>query len=268
MSMFIPDTIKKIIADKSFDKNNIGLSAATVLIFDDMVLKIEKHTEITDETVKTIRWLKGKLPVPEIICYEIYNETSYLLMSKIAGKMACDSLHMEQADEMVTIIAKGLKQFWNVDISGCPREFGFEKDIREARYNVENGLIDETALDNILLDSLGIKSVNQLLEWVENNVPAYEPVLSHGDYCLPNVLIKDNQVSGFIDLGECGISDKWKDIALCYISLKNNFSGFFGGKVYPNFNPDILIEKLKITPNRDKLNYWFLLNELFKVKRY
>ena len=47
---------------------------------------------------------------------------------------------------------------------------------------------------------------------------------------------------------------------------KNNFSGFFGGKIDPDFNADILFDKLGITPDWDKLNYYFLLNELFKTK--
>jgi aminoglycoside phosphotransferase len=59
------------------------------------------------------------------------------------------------------------------------------------------------------------------------------------------------------------IRDKWNDIALCYRSLKHNFDGTYGGKVYKDFNPDILFEKLEIEPDWDKINYYILLDELF-----
>ena len=53
------------------------------------------------------------------------------------------------------------------------------------------------------------------------------------------------------------------DIALCYRSLKHNFDGTYGGKVYEDFNPELLFEKLGIEPDWDKLKYYILLDELF-----
>jgi Phosphotransferase enzyme family len=33
---------------------------------------------------------------------------------------------------------------------------------------------------------------------------------SHGDYCLPNVLIdEESRVTGYVDLGELGVADRW-----------------------------------------------------------
>ena len=61
---------------------------------------------------------------------------------------------------------------------------------------------------------------------------------------MPNILINNNEISGFIDLGDAGVGDKWRDITLCYRSLKHNFDGTYGGKVYPNFNPNLLFEYL------------------------
>ena len=70
-------------------------------------------------------------------------------------------------------------------------------------------------------------------------------------------------MSGFIDLGDAGIGDKWRDIALCYRSLKHNVDGTFGNKIYPDVNPDLLLEELGIEPNNEKIRYYILLDELF-----
>ncbi|WP_207637230.1 hypothetical protein [Eubacterium xylanophilum] len=45
--------------------------------------------------------------------------------------------------------------------------------------------------------------------------------------------------------------------------MKHNFDGTYGGKVYPDFDPDMLFEALGIEPNWEKINYFILLDELF-----
>ncbi len=44
----------------------------------------------------------------------------------------------------------------------------------------------------------------------------------HGDLCLPNILIKDNGIVGFIDIGNCGRGDKYFDISWAVWSLGYN----------------------------------------------
>lgn len=43
--------------------------------------------------------------------------------------------------------------------------------------------------------------------------------LVHGDFCLPNILIHNNKVSGFIDVEAMGIGDPWIDYSWCIWSL-------------------------------------------------
>lgn len=40
-------------------------------------------------------------------------------------------------------------------------------------------------------------------------------------------------------------------------------TGHFGGKVYPDFDPDMLFDALGIEPKPEKLRYYTLLDELF-----
>ena len=259
----LPEKIRSIIRGKTYTAENTGMSGSGVYISDDTVLKIEPYTDKTAETVGIMRWLNGKLPVPEVKEHCISGGKSYLLMSKVSGKMSCDEYYLERPDELLTLVAEGLKMLWSIDISDCPRVRDVDTELSEARVRVENSLVDTTKLRPHSRGKNASGDPDALLEWLENNRPSYEPVLSHGDYCLPNIFLDNGRVSGFIDLGDCGIGDKWRDIALCWRSLKNNTDGTFGGKVYPGFNADILFEKLGVVPDHEKLKYYLLLDELF-----
>jgi len=152
---------------------------------------------------------------------------------------------------------------WALDIADCPNLRDLDTELAEGKYRVENGLVDVEDAEPTTFAEGGFEDPAHLLRWLEENRPVQEPVFSHGDFCLPNVLLTDGKVSGFIDLGDAGVGDKWRDIALCYRSLKHNFDGTFGGKVYEDFNPDMLFEALEIEPDWEKLNYYILLDELF-----
>ena len=68
--------------------------------------------------------------------------------------------------------------------------------------------------------------------------------LIHGDYCLPNILVKNGQINGFVDLGSAGVGDPWRDYAWAIWSLEYNL----GTKEYTS----LLLEKLGIKFDQEK----------------
>lgn len=263
MQLYMPLKIKSLIDNKPYTIDDIGMSGNQVLIFENMVLKIEEWTEFVERQVQMMQWLEGKVPVPKVIAYEVEKEKSYLLMSKVSGVMSCDTYYLEHPQSLLEALAIGLKMLWQVDVKECPVVRDLDAVLEEARIRVENGLVDVEDAEPTTFGEGGFESPKQLLEWLDNHRPSYEPVLSHGDFCLPNIFLADGQVKGFIDLGRTGVGDKWNDIALCYRSLKHNFDGTYGGKVYDDFNPDSLFEELGIEPDWDKIKWYLLLDELF-----
>lgn len=264
----VPESIRKLIENKPYKIDDMGKSGSKILIFDDCVLKIvgirnKAFREKNDLSVQVMRWLKGKLPVPEVLRYESDDKNQYLLMSRLTGKMSCDEYYLEHPRELCRLLAEAFKMLWSLDVTGCPRERTMDRELEEAEYRVKNNLVDMENAEPETFGEKGFENPEALLAWLKENRPEYEPVLSHGDFCLPNILIKDGKVSGFIDLGDTGTGDKWRDLAMGYRSLKHNFDGTFGGKVYPDFNPDMLFEELGLDPNHDKLKFYILLDELF-----
>ena len=270
----LPESIREKVAGKDFQIDDLGKSGSRIFLFDDCVLKCEKlldqedseaepFSEDKDKTVEVMRYLKGKLPVPEVLAYEKDEEYRYLLMSRIPGTVACNPYYMEHPNEMIPILSDALKLLWSVDISDCPRKSDLDTILSEAEYRVKNNLIDLSDVEPETFGEGGFKDAEELLSWLYENKPSYEPVLSHGDFCLPNIFIEDGKLSGFIDLGNTGTGDKWMDIALCYRSLKHNADGKWGSKVYPGIRPEMLFEELRLEPDWEKIRYYILLDELF-----
>lgn len=260
----IPESIQNLINGKPYEVDDIGKSDSKILIFDDMVLKIQKCRAANDSSVEMMRWLEGKIPAPKVICYETDGRYQYLLMTRVKGMMSCDKYYMEHPKELFKLLAKALYMLWSVDISDCPGIRDLDADLKEAKFRVENNLVDISDAEPTTFGENGtFKNPEELYQWLVDNQPDFEPVLSHGDFCLPNILFENEEVSGFIDVGDAGVGDKWKDIALCYRSLKHNSDGTFGGVAYPDFKPEELFEVLGIEPNWEKINYFILLDELF-----
>lgn len=94
----LPESIRELTAGKAFTVNDVGMSDAKVIVFDDCVLKVAPFDKQNEDTVRVMRWLDGKIPVPKVICYEADPEYQYLLMSRIPGKMSCDSYYMQRPD--------------------------------------------------------------------------------------------------------------------------------------------------------------------------
>lgn len=258
----LPKTIKKYIADESYQSDCIGMSDSSVLLFDDKVLKVQKRSKDAENEYRMLLWLDGKLSVPKVYAYEVEDDMSYLLMGKCEGKMSCDEMYMLNPDLQAEMLAKGMRELWEVDIKDCPCDWSLKAKLEEARYYVEHDMVDVENTEPGTFGKNGFKDPDALLSWLYDNQPEEELALSHGDFCLPNILFHDKTVQ-YIDLGKTGIADKWCDIAICYRSISHNYDGKYGGPSYAQPDDMLLFRKLGIAPNWEKIRYYILLDELF-----
>ena len=259
----LPNKIFEYIDGKDYSIDRTGMSDSSVLIFDDAVLKIQDCSVLSKNESLMMDWLKNKISVPECICNFAENGKNYLLMSKISGKMSCEDEFMKDPKLLVSILSDAIKSLWKVDISACPVKNDLSTVLKEAEYRVEHGLVDVDDAEPETFGKSGFKDPEELLSWLYDNKPEEDFVLSHGDFCLPNLFINNNKFSGFVDIGRMGIADKYQDIALCYRSLDHNFSGVYSGKAYGGYDEKMFFDALGIEPDFDKIRYYILLDELF-----
>lgn len=261
--MQLPEKIYNLVLEEDYQTDRIGMSVSSVLLFHDKVLKIQPYSEEAENEYRMMLWLRGKLPIPQVLAYEIADDKSYLLMSRCSGEMSCAKGYMQKPDLLAKLLANGLKKLWDVSISDCPADWGLKRKLEIAKKNVEQGLVDPDNVEPDTFGENGFRDPEALLQWLYDNQPEEELALSHGDYCLPNIFGVDSEPTGYIDLGKTGVADKWCDIALCYRSMSHNFSGKYQGHAYPGYDDMLLFRELGLEPDWGKIRYYILLDELF-----
>ncbi len=252
LRMRLPQTLRPLVAGRDFSLDRFGLSGATIALFEDMVLKCEPCGPNGENELALLRWLQDKLPVPRLLAEASENGFQWTLMSRLPGVMSCDMAYRADPWKLTQLLARGLRMLWAVDCTGCPADQSLSA--KFARLEAGALSMDETVT--------GFPSPAHLLDWLRTNKPAEDRVLTHGDYCLPNIFLSDDSVCGFLDLGRCGVGDPWVDIAICWRSLRDNFGGHYGEAV-PGYDPDYLFEVLQLEKDPKKLEYYLNLDELF-----
>jgi aminoglycoside 3'-phosphotransferase II len=256
----LPDELRQIIGDATVIEDETGESGTQVFRLetsnDVYYLKIgdELHAQtLRDERVR-IEWLQGKLPVPQISYFGYAADgRTHLLLTEMPGKMACDDYFMSDLPRLARALGRGLRRVHSVDIANCPFDQRLDVMLERARQNVEAGLVDEDDFDD---DRAGTKAQEVFAELLALPRPPETPVFTHGDFCLPNILLDPTtwEVCGFIDLGRAGVSDAYRDLALCARSFEFNWSTEIIGLIFEEYGTPM---------SRDRIEYYKLLDEFF-----
>ena len=221
-----PDSIQPFVKDRTWTRITIGESPANIYRLDRnghaalfLKVSLKSHRRELLREMERIDWLQGKLPVPKVVRYEADDRNEYLLLTALPGRNAASMTGDEPNENIVRLLSAGLRMVHAVSIEECPFDMTLDGVIEEARYNVVNGLVNEADFDDIRLG----RSAAEVFEELLSKRPANEDlVFAHGDYCLPNVIIDEEKVTGFVDWGSAGVADRYKDIALVVRSLKRN----------------------------------------------
>lgn len=261
MLSFLPASIARQVKGLPFEQDGIGMSGNRVLLFPEYVLKIGAVCKETVNELAMLRFLERRLPVPGVLGYEEENGVRYLLMSRATGVVSCHASLMTDLHHAAELVAEGLHLLWQTDTAGCPGDMRLSAKLALIEETLARGEIQFTCARADVPESPEFTDPEALWRYLADNRPEETLAMTHGDYCMPNLMVENNRVSALIDLGRAGIADPWVDIALAYRSLKHNCDGTHG--VYPGWTKELLFDVLGIVPDWDRLCYYLLLDELF-----
>jgi len=204
-----------------------------------------------DEAAR-LRWARPHLPVPEVIDSGSDADVDWVLTDALDGTDATKHAWLAEPERIVRAFARGLAAFHATAPAGsCPFDFTARTALEHVRRRVREGVA--TAAD--LHPEHQHLTVEQALDELDRLAPDHEDlVVCHGDYCFPNVLLDDGgRVTGYVDVAELGVADRWCDVAVGAWSVTWN--------VGPGWE-DLFYEAYGIQPDPDRIAFYRLLYDL------
>lgn len=208
------------------------------------------HPTLSGESERMI-WAAPYLPVPTVVALEELGDTTILLTQALPGRDATHPAWRADLPGLVRALARGLRAFHEaVGEEWCPFRFDVARALEHVARRVDG---DDHEPGGFHAEHAHLTPAAALAE-LEATAPADEDlVVCHGDFCAPNVLLQEGRVTGFVDLGELGVADRWWDVAVGAWSVGWNF----GDDLEPLF-----YEAYGIAPDLERIRFYRLLYDL------
>lgn len=144
----------------------------------------------------------------EVLNY-ISDDSDWLLTAAVTGEDCTHEKSLSQPERLCDTIALELRRLHETDYTGCPVPDRTTEYLAAAENNYRTGNYDKSHFP----DSFGYRSAEDAHKVLMAGKDALQSkVLLHGDYCLPNIILNNWKLSGFIDVGCGGVGDRHIDI--------------------------------------------------------
>lgn len=214
-------------------------------------LSVSDRYPSVEEEAARLRWAIDHLPVPRVLEQGSDDGMSWLLTASLSGVDATDSSLMASPSELVPILASGLRVLHAVPASSCPFDFELNRALQHVQERVARGLVDA---DRDFHPEFAHLQPSTALDLLEAERPRSEDVVvCHGDYCLPNVIVRDGKAAGFVDLGELGTADRWWDLAVATWSVTWNLG--------PGYE-ELFLSEYGVAIDAERMRYYRLLYDM------
>ncbi len=196
-------------------------------------------------------WAEGRLSVPRVIDHGTADGVDWLMTLELPGTDATGGQLIQDPASLVPLLAEGLRIFHETPAQDCPFSFRVLDALLHVRSRVEGGKIDP--LRDFHPEHAHLTPSQALAELEATQPSTEDVVLCHGDYCLPNVMIDEGRVTGYVDLGELGLADRWWDLAIATWSVTWNLG--------PGWE-ETFLEAYGVDRDQDRIRYFLLLYDL------
>lgn len=145
----------------------------------------------------------------QILSYHTEDDCDWLLSCRVAGEDCTNKIYLDDPKRLCDTIAEHLRALHEIDVSECPVQDHTARYLATAERNYRNGCYD------LSLFPSGCEYANADEAWARVQRDRHllkNEVLLHGDYCLPNIMLDNWRLSGFIDLGNGGVGDRHVDL--------------------------------------------------------
>ncbi len=199
-----------------------------------------------------LQWIAGRLPIPQLIRRGSVHDHDWMVTQALPGRNAIDDALRADPEWLVSLLAAALRLIHQTPATDCPWTLDLDGALARARRRVSVGRFDEAELE----PKGTAPPAGETLEALQAQRPENEElVLCHGDFCLPNVIIDGDALSGFVDLGDLALSERWFDLAIASRSV--------GWNLGPQWEAPFL-RAYGVEPDEFRIRYFRTLYDLME----
>lgn len=215
-------------------------------------LKEGEGTAIEDieAEAERLEWLQGRLQVPTVHRLPSSAGCTRVLLEALPGRPAHHARLPES--RRIELLAEALQAVHAVPIADCPFRNTLERELAGAERRLRGGSLD---IESFVAATKGITPAQALEQLHANKSLIKETVFTHGDYCLPNVMIAKNRLSGVIDWGIAGVADPHRDFMAISESIAFNLGNKWVDRFFDFYGAG--------PPDQDRIRYYTLLDRFF-----
>ena len=164
--MRLPESIAAVVGGLPYAREDIGMSGAGVLVYEDFVLKMRPEGGHDTSDTLVLRFLEGLLPVPKVIAQENLNGMDFLLMERLKGRMLTDASILEKPSLLIGCMAEALERLWAVPPEKVPFPRTLDVDLAYVAQRVENGSVNPSECEPETFGPGGFASPEALLNYL------------------------------------------------------------------------------------------------------
>ncbi|MGE8547189.1 MAG: APH(3') family aminoglycoside O-phosphotransferase [Alcaligenes sp.] len=255
---YVPPPWRMEFTQACFERQTIGASGADVFRIvragqPDVFLKTEPATALSElpGEIERLRWMaQVGLPAPAVLDALRHEGRHYLLMSAVPGQDMATAFDLQPA-LVLRVAAMALRILHETPIEDCPFDHRLEHRLADAGRRLQAGLVDESAFDG---PRQGWSAAQVWEELLASRPDTQDLVVTHGDACLPNLMLEGKWFTGFIDCGRLGVADRFQDLALTARSIEHNFG--------PQW-VDVFFQEYGLEADEGRMEFYRLLDEFF-----
>ncbi len=213
--MTVPVELQDLFARSSVEDRSFSAAAKTYQLTDGARTVFVKlaPTELLERERLMSGFLHGFGLAPEVIDYGIFEDGAYLVTAALPGRNGIAAEHLSEPRHLAVAFGEALRRLHELPVEDCPVK---DRD-RELRKLAETNLTARDYDPSHIPEALE-KAAARLHE---SSVQDIQVVL-HGDYCLPNILFENFQLTGFVDLGNGGAGGRHYDLYWGVFTLEYN----------------------------------------------
>lgn len=205
-----PEALAEFIGDSAVFDNSCSPEARVFFVDKDegYFLKTAGAGTLQTEALMTDYMHSLQLSA-EVLHYGSFKDRDWLLTRRIAGEDCTDPQYLADPKRLCDTTAGLLRALHETDAENCPVDR-----MRSYAETVKNGFTGLHYEPDLFRGLWEFPSFEDAKRAAEEGLPLLQrDTLLHGDYCLPNIILNDWKLSGYIDLGNGGIGDRHIDVA-------------------------------------------------------